>query len=151
MGLTCSYGVLHTGNLTWRLKSSSLTRLEINCEKYEGSDTFTCNQQLATIFANPAFVSAAWQCFFYSRVFFDCVLCNVSLGQNGLSGGRVFSLCLLILFFSPLPIRLQNKESNLGIWSPLTAFGCRSDFVQMSFRTSFRSPGISKRPLEKGG
>ena len=33
MGLTCSYGVLHTGNLTWRLKSSSLTRFEINCER----------------------------------------------------------------------------------------------------------------------
>ena len=45
--------------------------------------------------------------------------------------------------FYPLPIRLQNKESNLDIWSPMTDL----DVVQMSFRMSFRSRGISKKQV----
>ena len=35
--------------------------------------------------------------------------------------------------FSPLPMRLQNKESNVGIWSPMTGL----DVAQTSFRCRF--------------
>ena len=112
---------------------------------------------------STAFVSAAWHCFFYSRAFFDriCrILCRISRGQNGLCRETVFSLCRLILFVSPLRIRLQNTKQS-GYVVTHDGLGGRSDVAQMSFRMLFKSRAISSfqetsllsrcTPLEKGG
>ena len=129
----------HTGNLAWRLKSSSLTRFEINCNRNMRGVTLSPaigkwrpSLQMLLSSLQPGIV------FSYSRAFFFAFFCKISR-----DGETVFSLCLLILHVSPLPICLQNKESNLGIWSPMTGL----DVVQMSFRMSFRSRGISKKQL----
>ena len=96
---------------------------------------------MATIFANAAFVSAAWHCFFCSNepsliVFF----CKVSRGQNGLCEKTVFSLCLLILRFFTFTYTFakhakQGKQvGHMTPWSPMTGL----DVVQISFKRRFR-------------
>ena len=159
MGLAWSYKISHACNLPWQLKnSSSLTRFEINCKiNMKGvtvSPAISKWQQWQL--ANAA--SSLQPGIAFSTLEHSLTFCfPKSLGLLGL---WVFSLCLLILILplSPLPIRLQNKESNLGTWSRMTAF----DVVQMSFRCRFgcrSDPWVFQetsllsrcRPVEKGG
>jgi hypothetical protein len=116
-------------NLTWQLKSSSLTRFEIHRKNVkeiwgECATLWQRSFQLLLSSLQPGIAFSTLD----SRAFFDCV----SRGQNDLCWETVFSLCLLTLLFPPLPIHLQSKENKFGIWSPMTGLdvrcrsGCRS-------------------------
>ena len=158
MGLTCSYRISHTGNLAWQLKIFITHEIDLKwvVKKHEGSDTFTCNWQMAAIFANAAFISAAWYCFFYSRAFFDCFSWKVSRGQDGLCRKTVFSLCLLILLSFPFPSTFAKQSKQFGPNGHMVTYGgcgCRSDVVSdvVHITWDFQATSLlwTCRPLEK--
>ena len=117
-------------NLTWKLKSSSLTRFEIHRKR----NLRGVRDTMATIFPHASFVSAAWHCFFYSRL--QSILWLFFLQSLSWPKWPVRGNCVQPLpsdsVFSPLPIHLQSKENKFGIWSPMTGLdvrcrsGCRS-------------------------
>ena len=104
---------------------------------------------MATSFANAAFVSAAWDCFFYPRLEHSLVVFSAKSlvpGQNGLCGETVFSLCLLILLFPLYPYICKIRKAIWAyghLWRIWMSFRCHSDVVQMSFG----SRGIFKRQV----
>ena len=61
----------------------------------------------------------------------------------------MFSLCLLTLFFPFTYTSYTFAKQGKQFWHMVTydRFGCRSCVVQMSFRMSFKSRGISKRQI----
>ena len=120
-------------NLTWQLKSSSLTRFEIHRKNVteiwgECATLWQRSFQLLLSSLQPGIAFSTLD----SRAFFDRVfLQRLSWPKWPVRGNGVQPLPSDSVV-SPLPINLQSKENKFGIWSPMTGLdvrcrsGCRS-------------------------